>query len=181
MRVKKAQADYVAWAQLSHRDRNVLNSCKVLTDNVNPVDELFAWSTLNRSNFVCLSQQRERQGGGCRGRGWYRSPGIDYTEQWRADQEQPWPDGGDITVKLRHFHQTQNLTYIMWVCVCVRRGGRTHRHLSLSVCVCMCVLMCWGKGGWGLKWERKGDSDRLKKKWRKGGGDWPGAVSPPLP
>lgn len=111
-----------------------------------------------------------------RGRGWYRSPGIDYTEQWRADQEQPWPDGGDITLELGvwDFRQTQNLStksHLHYV-----RGRRGGGLAFEPVCVRVCV--CWGRGGRGLKWERKGDSDRLKKKWRKGGGDWPGAVSP---
>lgn len=38
--------------------------------------------------------------------------------------------------------------------------------------------VCRGRGGRGLKGERKGDSERLKKKWRKGGGDCPRTVSP---
>lgn len=58
------------------------------------------------------------------------------------------------------------------------RGGLSGIWVCVCVCVSMSVFVWWGRGGWGLKWERKGDSDRLKKKWRKGGGDWPGAVSP---
>lgn len=70
---------------------------------------------------------------------------------------------------VRHKIYLQNLTYI----TCMRPDGGGDSFIS----VCVCVLVCWGRGGRGLKWERKGDSDRLKKKWRKGGGDWPGAVS----
>ena len=67
--------------------------------------------------------------------------------------------------------------YKISLTLCEVKGGGVSG-IWASVCVCVCVCVCWGRGGRRLKWERKGDSDRLKKKWRKGGGDWPGAVSP---
>lgn len=63
----------------------------------------------------------------------------------------------DITVtgKVRHLCQTKenNTTGNLFVCTCM--------YISVS--------------GEGLKRKKE---DRLKKKWRKGGGDWPRAVSP---
>ena len=171
--------------QASCCNPNVLNSYKIITNNC--WGEVSGGSLFHsdRSNFVC-SHRRERQGGGAQvgwgEGGWYRSLGIDYTEQWRADREQPWPDGGDITLKLgvRDLRQTQSLSTKSHLHYVRGRGGVFGIWACACVCMCVrvCVRVCWGRGGWGLKWERKGDSDRLKKKWRKGGGDWPGAVSP---
>lgn len=75
--------------------------------------------------------------------------GIDYSEQWKADQEQVWSYRRVISL-VKHKIYLQNLTWVMW-------GG-------VLVIEAECVCMCAGGGAGRVKVRKKRRQRQSKKK-----------------
>lgn len=93
---------------------------------------------------------RTEKGGVKGGQGGGHVPGgIDYTEQWSADQQQPWPYGGRY-----HTGQIRNLsTKSHALCEGKRRGGLVFE----------LVRVCVGGGADGVKVRKKRRQQRQTK------------------
>lgn len=146
------------------------------------VDKLFVWSTLTGQISCAVTAERKAGGGGVGVGRMIQVPGnwLHWTMVSRSRATLAGWGRYHTEARSQRLSSDTKSIYKISLTLCEgkgREGGRGGGCLAFEP-VCVCALVCWGRGGWGLKWERKGDSDRLKKKWRKGGGDWLGAVSP---
>lgn len=108
------------------------------------------------------------------------SLGIDYLEQLPVDQEQPWQDGGDITLKLR----VRDLCPTLNLPTKSDLRGRGIWHFSVRACVCVCVSVCLrvgGRvdGGVGVKVRKKVRQWQTEEKVKKSGWGLVGCSPPP--